>query len=573
MDLSRYRGLFLAESRDHLSSAREILRGLSPGTEEEDVVTELFRHAHSLKGMAATMGYVEMAATAHALEDVLAEARTGAPLTAEVARRIEDALDSLERQLDDDTSGSRPPASAPQRIVLAPENDARLTAGTLNSLFSRIRELGEILRVTPPLPATDGEPRGDLVVVLRTDVPAPSVRRALTHLEGFELRELRLESATDRPRDERPPADWVRVRADLLDDLLESVLQMMMERDRLETALDHEPGSARRHLERQTFLLKRCYSMLTELRLVPFGSVGPRLVGAVRGLAERLGKQVDLRIEGREIGLDRALLEALVEPLVHLVRNAVDHGVEPPAERETAGKPRRALLSLRLRALADSLLLTLEDDGRGVDAEALRRTAVEQGWIDAAQSVSEEQLLLLLSRPGLSTSQAGEGVSGRGVGLDVVRSKVERMGGRLSLRSTSGRGTIVSITLPAGAAMLQVLMVRAAGELFAVPIAAVKRVVRLGDPDLPGTTMATTLASCLQLVTPEPSGRPGDPVLLFEHETTSHAVIVDEIVGRRDVLVGVLAPALQRLPQYAGAAVLEDGRVALVLDPQGLLLR
>jgi two-component system chemotaxis sensor kinase CheA len=292
----------------------------------------------------------------------------------------------------------------------------------------------------------------------------------------------------------------------------------------------------------------------------------------VTELARDLGKPVQLAIAGGDVLLDRRVLEALVDPLQHMLRNAVDHGIEPAGERARLGKPREGRLRIEIAPSGDRVELSVEDDGRGLDAAELKRVAVARGVIDAAAAAKlpDREILMLVTLPGFTTATAVTHVSGRGVGLDVVRSAVERLGGLVQIESRPGLGTCLRLCVPASLTLLQALVVRCAGELFALPLPVVERVLGRGDlrEPLASAEVVFPLASRLGLGPRDDDIRGCSIVLRAAGRRIG--VVVDEVLGRREIVLRPLQPPLSLLRHYAGAAVLEDGSIVLALDPAHL---
>jgi two-component system chemotaxis sensor kinase CheA len=520
--MSRYLGLFLTEAREHLENARERARALRRDPRDAEALRDLFRHAHSLKGMAATMGFKRMIQLAHALEDLLDKVREGRPVPERTTRDLPgDVLDCLARMVDSAVRGEG---------VDDP----------------RARELTEALRR-----AVGGASERPHAPDPDASAPAPQAGPG------------------------GPGESWVRVRADLLDALLECALELMLERGRLEIALQQGHADSARRFDRCDLLLKRLYELVMELRLVPFDSAADRLVQTVEDLAEDLGKPSGLAVAGREVRLDRSVLDGLLEPLLHLLRNAVDHGIESADERAAAGKPERGRIELTLDRRSDALQVTVRDDGRGIDPDDIRRIAVARGTItpEAAAALSDAEARMLVTRPGFSTAATTDEVSGRGVGMDVVRYRVESLGGHLSIESEPGVGTEMRLALPQTLAVIQALLVRCHDEVYALPVAAVEQTLRTGrggrfDFD-PGVEVID-LADRLRIPRRGPGARQGGRGLMLDAGGGGIGLLVDEVLERREIVVRPLEPPLSRLAEYAGASLLEDGRVALVLDPAAL---
>ncbi|GGA27425.1 chemotaxis protein CheA [Dyella nitratireducens] len=311
------------------------------------------------------------------------------------------------------------------------------------------------------------------------------------------------------------------------------------------------------------------------MRMQPVGRLFQRFPRIVRDLARQLGKDIELITEGEETDLDRSLVEALADPLIHLLRNAVDHGLEDPAGRERAGKPRKGKVKLSASQRGERIVISVSDDGRGMDPEVLRRKAVEKGVIDATQAarLSEVECYELIFRPGFSTAAQISDISGRGVGMDVVKTRVAELGGTLQVYSRLGHGSTLELTVPLTLAILRVLMVRVGDRLFALPLGNVSEVFELSpqhDHMLDGRRVAAHRGRALVLgdlgdwaAVPGPGGR---HVVVLHVGHMHLGCLVHEVIGREDVMVKPLGPLFEGVPGVAGATVTGDGRLALVLD-------
>jgi two-component system chemotaxis sensor kinase CheA len=388
-------------------------------------------------------------------------------------------------------------------------------------------------------------------------------------------------AAPDRPAPQAPPAATVRIQTETLDRFLDHLGELIIQGSRLGNALWPGPeGAAAEALEALQKTLGRLRGDLMSLRMVPFEHIASRFVRSVRNLGGNLGKRVTLSIHGREVKLDRSMLEDLVDPINHILRNAVDHGIEPPDERLAAGKDPVGRITIRNTEQADSVTIQIEDDGRGMDPERIRRTAVERGFLaeEEARSLSEPEVLMLVTTPGFSTAERLTEVSGRGVGMDVVRTRIESLAGRLRITSRPGHGTCIQLRLPLTVAVIHAFLVRSGEEVYAVPVGSVRRtfeapparVTRLGRVPvirLDGETVELIdLREMLDGV-PGGGGRDGaPPALLFYREDRPVGLVVDAVLGKRDVVVKPLRSPLENLREFTGATILEDGRIAMILD-------
>jgi len=291
---------------------------------------------------------------------------------------------------------------------------------------------------------------------------------------------------------------------------------------------------------------------------------------------------VSLLIEGGEVSVDRSVLEEIIDPLNHILRNAVDHGIENPEDRAALGKPEKGSIRLEVARSGDTVTIAVQDDGRGMDAEAIRRTALAGGFVDRERlaAMDDGAVLLLTTIPGFSTARDVTDISGRGVGMDVVRTRIEALHGHMNIRSTPGRGTCITLVLPLSVAVIDAFLVRAGASVFAVPARSVARVDVVAASRVRSTLTGRYLVSGADDETPAPvsslseslgsaggpSAEPQVSILAYQVNGTHGRLMVDRVLERRELVVRPLGPPLERLRKYSGAALLDDGGVALVLD-------
>lgn len=592
MNRSRFLGLFLDEAQQHLEQAYAQLERFEADPQRPDTLRSLMRHCHSLKGMAATMGFEPFVELAHRIEGLLRELEIRPRLWShELAPLFSEGLDQLSAWTEQVVEGGTPASTAATAALisrldaqlnekLAPASDPAVPdelEGTAQwsvrlalqvssaspthrivSTLKRVGTLGRVLRVRPPQLPLDDEPTAmELQLDLASARSPQALRRRMLRFAWVSSVELAVISA--RPtRDvalDRPTV-WTRVPADALDWIADTLRELAME-----STCAPETG------DRSTFLIKRLFDRVEELRLVPFMSLSHRLEAAVRDAARRDGKRARFRIRGGELGLDRALLERLVGPLRHLVRNAVAHGIESTEGRLAAGKPVEGSVTLAVERHADRLLVTLTDDGRGMDTTAIRSAAIESGQIDAAEAhaLDEQALLQLAFRPGVSTRRHADRVAGRGAGLDTAARELAELNASIELSSTPGQGTRVVFELPVGQTLVQSLVFRRAGQLFGVPLSSLRRAASADTP--PDGLEIIDLGA-------GDSERSAEGYLLVLDEPDRHvALAADEVIGRRELWLQPMAPAFSAATYVNGAAMIEDGALAVMIDPKKLLSR
>jgi two-component system chemotaxis sensor kinase CheA len=509
--------LFRDESTERLDRFVEMLLAVERGTAPERAVDALFREAHTIKGAAGMLCLDEVRELAHGAEDLLACIREQDTIPLELVGVLLRTADALRLQID----------------------------GTGGSSTALLMELVECrARIVAGLPVEE-KPEPAVAAVERQE-PVP----------------------TERAEEQRS----VRVPAEKIDRLLDLVGETVLHQRRLEHELvsgDHEPGrdeSVTDELDVGARLFDELKTAAISMRTRPLSSILGSLPRSVRDLAVEQGKEVDLAVIGAETELDRIVLESLSEPLVHLIRNAVGHGIEPPDEREAAGKPRRGRLEVRAEQRGQLVEITVADDGRGVSRAVL----------EEAKTVGS--LAEVLARPGYSTADSVTELSGRGVGLDAVKTHAETFGGSLEVRSEPGRGTDIVLRLPLALALIDVLLVERGGSVYGIPLGAVEEVLSieravtlLGKQalNLRGQSLALDdLADLIQAAAPPlPEGAPAVVVASGRRRI---AVGCDRLLGKEEVLLGSLGPLLEDLDAYLGAAILGDGAIALILDPASL---
>ncbi|HEY7618438.1 MAG TPA: chemotaxis protein CheA [Solirubrobacteraceae bacterium] len=632
MDTGKYLTMFLAESREHLQALNLAVVRIEEQPDDRETVDEIFRIAHSMKGMSATMGFDGMAALTHQMEDVfeLLRQRSGG-LEREAVDVLLRCLDALSAALDAiEADGAEGLAPAPliallQGLVRARTPDqqiarrggeavpraphevvAALAAGRAvlharcelseDVLMPTVRaymvltaaaELGAIVASAPleqDVEAFDGRV---VDVWIAAEVEADALHKALTAVPDVALVVVQESAAAGAPAAAQPAAPapraatTVRVDAERLDALMHLMGELVVQRTHVEilAAQAEVPGLSQAMQE-----LTRCshslQAMVMQVRMIPVEAVFLRFPRLVRDLSGKLGKQVELKLVGQDTELDRGVVDALGDPIVHLLRNALDHGLEGPQEREAAGKPATGTIEISARHAGGNVVITVSDDGRGVDPAAVARKAVARGLLtdEQAASIDAARAIELLFTPGFSTAEATTDISGRGVGTDAVRAKVRELGGEVVMTSEPGRGTTVQIRLPLTLAIMSALLVNAGGRPYGIAIDRVDRTVRLADHTVrsaAGRRMLVMRDSLLPLhdaagaLGHEPEDDCEFAVIVHGRER-SLALAVSGLIGQRELVTRPLPPDVAELAPVSGAAVLSDGEIALLIDCDAL---
>lgn len=602
MDLRRFLDLYVAETQEHVRALQRSLLALDE--QAGGAIDEAFRSAHTIKGLSAAMGYGAVADRAHALEDVLDRVRLGA---AAVDATLVDALladvDALEAGIADAVATIPPrldggpvaeatappvpvvPVAAPPGtahvlvVTLAP--DAPIKAARAVLILRGLEREPQLVGASPqPIP-DDFDGTLHLFLGPGADVAALQAQVAGAGDVASVAVAQPIGATAARPRPEPalpPPTRQVRVDEARLDRLAEGIGELSVLKNRL-ASLPVDPD-ATTMIDRMDSLLSELQQAVLAMRMVPLSESFERLPRVVRDAARRTGKEVELRIEGESVELDRSILNEIADPLIHLLRNAVDHGIERPEERERLGKRARGLICITAERERSSVRIVIEDDGAGVDRERVMAKAKRAGLLPADRDVelTEDELFRLLSHPGFSTAEQVSDVSGRGVGLDAVVNRIRSLGGAVDMHSLHGHGTTLAIRLPITLALAQALRVRVGGEEYAVPLTHVAEVidldgalerdgsrelVRVRDQLLPLVRLSAVL------------GLPGRDTercaVIAEFGDRRAALGVDALVGHEQVLVKGFDPAPGTLPVFSGATLLQDGRPALVLDPLSVM--
>ena len=621
MDLSKYTALFLAESREHLSACDRLLLEWEREPDSTRQVGGLFRAIHTVKGMAATMGYAGVADLAHRLENLLdaLRRRAAAPSSQEfqLLFRSLDALtagveaavtgggaptdEGLAGELDTAASAvgeavmtaEHPALSArPSGVLAAAREEARPVQVALRRdavmrgaraalVLRRVEALGAVSAVRPAPSHFDGQDfHGRFAFRLATSASDQEIEtaiRAAGEVEsvGFEPGEAEAPAAAQSRQ--------IRVTLGRLDALMKQVGELVVVKNRLGALADQssDPDLAEVS-DRIARLSSEMQAEVIAARMTPVGEVLERFPRVVRDLARELGKRIRFDVEGGEIELDRSILEEIGPPLLHLVRNAADHGLESPEERIGAGKPEEGRILLSASRDRNSVALRLSDDGRGIDRERILAKARREGVVDAGfEALGDDVLLRVLARPGFSTAESVSGVSGRGVGVDVAVTKVRALGGTIEVRSELGKGTTFIIRVPLTLAIVRALLASAAGERYAVPLAYVAETVEYDPRSVTAVRDREAILVRDQVIPtvhlrdlvrrqPRPA-RPKAPTVILEIGERRAALVVDALVGQQDIVVEPF-DAPREMPSFVGGAtILADGSPALILDAAALV--
>jgi two-component system chemotaxis sensor kinase CheA len=579
---------FITESREHLADVEGQLLEIEAGGANinVDLVNTVFRGVHSIKGAAGFLGLTTVNKLAHSLENVLGKMRTRdlTPTSGivDVMLKAADALTKLINNVESSNS-----------------TDVSHHITALDRIFAD--EAAEGVRAAEPAPAA-------------AITPAPIAAEAAATVESLRSEAVRLTPSEQRvevatpvaptPVENAAPAERagtpasgaaavessIRVQVGVLDCLMNLAGELVLGRNQLMQTInaDGHAGidAVAARLDQVTTELQEA---IMRTRMQPIGAAFSKFPRVVRDLSARLGKQCDVQMEGKEVDVDKTILEAIGDPLTHLVRNSIDHGIELPAVRQAAGKPAAGTVRLHAYHQAGKVRIDVADDGGGIHPAKLKQKAVEKGVITAEQAgrMGDREATRLIFHPGFSTAEKLTDVSGRGVGMDVVRTNIEQLGGTVDIDSTPGKGTTIQITLPLTLAIIPSLIIRSHDECFAVPQVNVLELVRIRTNDsqlnisrvkdaevlrLRGDLLPLVrLDGVLGLSTGGDQGTDGPVnVVVMETGPRRYGLVVDEIVDSEEIVVKPLGRHVKASTCLAGATILGDGRVALILDAAGI---
>ena len=670
---NQYMDMFLDESHEHLQSLNEGLLRLEENMEEISAVNDIFRNAHTLKGMSATMGFAKIAELTHEMEDVLDLVRKEQlKLNEDIMDTLFKCLDSLEQMVDSvgngeaedvvDVSdlvaklssiskGTPAPAEAAPSAAAAPATDGAssdlgiddididvmkkakesgmnifhvkvtlmescvLKAARSVMVMHALDEVGDVIKSVPPAEDLEQEKfEHSFDVVIATSADTEAVKNAVdtvSEIEDIGVEELdpdalgkQIEPAPAQtapsaaPAAKKPAApakkagaksapaakkphqsQSVRVDIEKLDTLMNLMGELVINKVRLEQiGQTHRMSDLMETLEQMDRVTGDLQNIVMKVRMVPVSAVFNRFPRMVRDVSKELGKEINLTIEGEETELDRTVIDEIGDPIMHLLRNSLDHGVESPDAREAKGKSRVGEVGLIARHEGNNVVIMITDDGAGIDADKIRRKAVEKGMISQseADSLDDADAVRLIFLPGFSTAEQITDISGRGVGMDVVRSKIEALSGHVDVETHIDEGSIFKIKLPLTLAIIQAMLVRVQEEMYAIPLTSIDSTINIEPTDIQTVQNKEVIVlrgEIIPIIRMEealqvPHTKDSDEhfVVVVHAGEAKAGIVVDNLIGQQEIVIKTLGNLFAGLKLFGGATVLGDGRVALILD-------
>jgi len=575
---------FLIESQEGLDRMERCLTELEEKPQDAELIGEIFRAVHTIKGTTGFLGFKRLETLAHAGENLLGLMREG-KLTAnrplitgllELLDGLRSILKSIETKASEGEGDDAVLISQLEALQMPAQVEAKEPVCAQVGVASA--------SAPPPSKIRSAQPVASAPVLTAPEEPVPAAAPALKA-------PAEAESEAARPRVQTAAESTLRVDVAVLNRMMNLVGELVLTRNQVlqATASDPKMTMLTRRLDMVTADLRES---VMQARMQPVSNIFGKIPRIVRDLTQTLGRRVRLQVEGQETELDKSLLEAIKDPITHAVRNSLDHGIEPPEARQAAGKNPEGILKLRAAQEGSHVIIEVSDDGAGIDVERVRKKAIERGTITAkrAMQLSEREQLQLIFVPGLSTSDVVTNVSGRGVGMDVVRTNVEKIGGKVEIDSRFGKGTTLRMRIPLTLAIIPALIVRSVNQSFALPQGALSELVHI-----PAAQAATAIewiedaplyrlrGKLLPLVFLDQMLKPGAEhknaserdnfIAVLDADGRRFGLVVDGLADPEEIVVKPLSGVLKDIRLYSGATVLGNADLALILDPGAIAMK
>ncbi len=603
-------GEFVVESMEGIDRLDQNLIVLETDPKNHGILDDIFRTLHSIKGACGFLDFATLEKVAHRGENLLSLLREDVlDVTPEITDALLATVDAIRAMLEVvGESGEEGSQDVSELLItlerIAAQGDPNAEPADPNAEAEMPQEDGDATNDAPADPdaaATEGDRVGDILTETgeadRVDVEIAAKEQELGDqrpigeilVDEKKTTPAKVDEALTKQAETRssaPVDSTIRVDVKLLDKLMNLVGELVLTRNQIVELADNHPEE---HFTPTAHSLNLITSELQEgvmkTRMQPIGNLWAKLPRVVRDLSRQMDKKIEIEMDGADTELDKTIIEAIKDPLTHIVRNTVDHGIEPPADRLATGKPEAGVL--RLKASHEGGLVTIEisDDGAGIDAARLKAKALKNGQIseEVAAKMSETEALYLIFMPGFSTAEKVSAVSGRGVGMDVVKTNIERIGGTVEVRTEMTVGTTFKIKIPLTLAIIPALTIRCAGSRFAIPQVNLLELVRTSAPrsealeDFHGTPVFRLRGRLLPIVDlREQIGKPcrenerSVNIVVLQADDVHFGLVVDEILDTQEIVVKPLCAQVSSVPHYSGSTTMGDGRVALILDVMNL---
>ncbi|QHT46676.1 chemotaxis protein CheA [Bacillus sp. SB49] len=660
MEMNQYLEVFLDESREHLQAINDHLLVLEKNPEDLSIVNEIFRSAHTLKGMSATMGYQDLSDLTHKMENVLDAVRNGNIIVdGPVLDVVFDSVDDLEAMVVDIANGGNGERDVQKVVRMLQSIEEGTAAGQLDEaaattadplpeqglpkvdeytsavlrqaeeqghinyevrvrlredcllksvrvfmIFEVLEQMGEVLQTNPPAEDLENEAfEEQFTVLLTTTEPAEEVKEKVLQVseveqvdvspyelpeqKAQEIKEVRKEETKEELESEKKQIGnkTIRINIDRLDALMNLFEELVIDRGRLEQISNEmKHDELQETVERMVRISGDLQSIILNMRMVPVEQVFNRFPRMVRQLSRDLHKEIHLSILGAETELDRTVIDEIGDPLVHLIRNALDHGIESPEIRTAQGKPPAGSLELKAYHSGNHVFIEITDDGAGINRDKVIEKAVGNRIItrEQAETMTDSEVFELIMASGFSTADTISDVSGRGVGLDVVKNTIESLGGAITIESVSGEGSRFSIQLPLTLSIISVMLVEVQEEKYAIPLSSIieTAIVKKEDIlhahnkkviDFRGRVVPLVFLKDILHVPESLEEKEHYSVVIVRKGEKMAALVVNTFIGQQEVVLKSLGEYLSGVFAISGATILGDGQVALILDSNALI--
>ena len=698
METNQYMDMFLDESHEHLQSLNDGLLGLEDNAEDLSILNEIFRNAHTLKGMSATMGYNKIAELTHEMEDVLDMLRKEQlKVNGDIIDTLFKCIDSLEQMINNVANGdpedlidvsdlvakltaimkgdAAPAPAAPAQATPAATPTAQsapapndlpvelsdteknliteaeksgmhgvylkvtlaesclLKSARSYMVMNALDELGEVIRTIPTAEDLEQEQFDrsfEVILITGSDIePVQAAVMSISEVESAEPQVIKFnapaqpapaQAAPAQPSQSSAPANQpatpaqpsqssapvnkpapqpaqsaaaqkkshagqsVRVDIEKLDTLMNLMGELVINKVRLEQiGQTHRLSELTETLEQMDRVTTDLQNIVMKVRMVPVSQVFNRFPRMVRDVTKELNKEINLTIEGEDTELDRTVIDEIGDPIMHLLRNSLDHGIEMPDEREAKGKPRIGEVGLIARHEGNNVVIMVTDDGKGINPDIIRDKAVEKGLFsrEEVDSMEDADAVRIVFLPGFSTAEKISDISGRGVGMDVVKSKIESLSGHVDVETRVNEGSVFKIKLPLTLAIIQAMLVQVQDEMYAIPLASIDSTLSVQPSDI--STVQNNEVIVLRgeiipiirmeqtLMVPHVRDTTELFVVVVHAGDSKAGIVVDKLIGQQEIVIKTLGNLFMGLKMFSGATVLGDGRVALILDVASML--
>ncbi len=576
---------FLVESNDHLDDVESKILQLEENPGDMDIINGIFRPIHSMKGSAGFLGLNDIGKVSHELETLLDEARKAKiKVTPEIFEILYEGVDILKKL----------------REIVAKKTDnknAPVDTVDYQSLLSKIatvlrKEADTIKQENAPPPATEeGKQLGEILVE-KGDISSEQLEIALKEKEKL-LGEILIEKGITTPEKIKTalkiqtamgkPSDTVKVDTQKLDNLVNLVGELVIANALIGEGLGTVHNGMNKNLSHLNKIVKEIQDQVMSMRMIPLKSTFQKMARLVRDVSAKVGKKVRLEISGEDTELDKTVIEEIGDPLVHIIRNSVDHGIEPQEERLTKGKPADGHIRLNAFHRSGNIVIEIEDDGKGLSKDKILRKAIEKGLVEENASLSDQQVYNLIFAAGFSTAEKVTDISGRGVGMDVVKKNIERLRGKVELTTEEGKGTKTIIKLPLTLAIIDGMIVQVGDEKYIVPMLSIEESIRPRKEDVStvqqrgelinvrGDLLPMVRLHNLYNVKPKKTDPWEALILIVEGEGQRCGILVDDLIGQQQIVIKSLGEQFHNVKGVSGSAILGDGRVGLILDVGGIM--